>query len=258
MRSLAVVGLGLIGTSVIQAAKRRWPDVHPRGISRTDSLDAVTGCEVVVLATPVDAIIDILPKIKPLIGPDTLVIDAGSTKRAILAAASGMPQFVGGHPMAGGTEPGPAGAKSDLFDGRAWFLMNPRAQKALIDRAAAFVSGLGATPVVMDDDGRRHDEIVAAVSHLPQVVASALMVVASEAVGPDGLQWAGSGLRDTTRLARSHSDMWMSILATNKDQVRPLLKQLAMRLDIIADHLDDRDAVRQLFDDAVRAKSSCL
>ena len=74
MRSLAVVGLGLIGTSVILAAKRRWPDVHPRGIGRTDSLDGVTGADVVVLATPVDAIIEILPKIQSLIGPGTLVI----------------------------------------------------------------------------------------------------------------------------------------------------------------------------------------
>ena len=83
------------------------------------------------------------------------------------------------------------------------------------------------------------------------------MVVASEAVGPtdcNGL--VGPARHHEAR--PSHADMWMSILATNKDQVRPLLKQLAMRLDIIADHLDDRDAVRQLLDEAVRAKSSCL
>ena len=122
----------------------------------------------------------------------------------------------------------------------------------------AFVEGLGAKPQLFSDNGEQHDRIVAAVSHLPQITASALMTVVSEAMGPSGLQWAGTGLRDTTRLALSHADMWMGILATNQDQLKPLLKDLAARLDQIADHLDDREAVRLLFDEAVRAKASCL
>ena len=84
------------------------------------------------------------------------------------------------------------------------------------------------------------------------------MAVASQAAGSEGLEWAGSGLRDTTRLALSHADMWTSILATNRDQLKPLLKDLAARLDAIADRLDDRDAVTHLFDEALRAKASCL
>jgi prephenate dehydrogenase len=257
---LAVVGLGLIGTSVSLAAKARWPGVDIAGLDRADSLDGIRGADVVVLAAPVDSIIEMLPQVARLVSANTLVLDTGSTKREILSAAAmaGIPQFVGGHPMAGGTQPGPAGARADLFKERTWFLMAKDAAPGALARATAFVEGLGGTPHLFPDNGEQHDRIVAAISHLPQVAASALMVVADQAVGADGLQWAGAGLRDTTRLALSHAEMWTSILATNRDQLRPLLKDLAARLDTIADHLDDREAVKRLFDEAVRAKASCL
>jgi prephenate dehydrogenase len=111
---------------------------------------------------------------------------------------------------------------------------------------------------VIDDQGERHDRVMAAVSHLPQVTASALMVVAANGVSAEELAWAGAGLRDTTRLASSRADVWQGILATNKDLLAPLLKQLAADLDTLADSLDDPAAVGELFDAAVRAKASCL
>jgi len=259
-RSIAVVGLGLIGTSVVLAAKARWPAIGITGLDRSDSLDGIRGADVVVLAAPVDSIIEMLPELARLVSATTLVLDTGSTKRAILSAAAGagIPQFVGGHPMAGGTQSGPAGARADLFTGRTWFLMAKDAPPRALERATAFVEGLGATPHRFPDNGEQHDRIAAAVSHLPQVVASTLMTVARDAAGADGLKWAGAGLRDTTRLALSHADMWTSILATNQDQLQPLLTDLAARLVAIANQLDDREAVRRLFDDAVRAKASCL
>jgi prephenate dehydrogenase len=258
--SIAVVGRGLIGASVSLAAQARWPGIAVTGLDRADPLDRIQGADIVVLAAPVDAIIAMLPEVAARVSENTLVLDTGSTKRAILAAAdqAGVPRFVGGHPMAGGTQPGPGGARADLFAGRTWFLMGAKATPGAMDTATAFVAGLGATPHVFPDDGEQHDRIVAAISHLPQVTASALMAVASQAAGSVGLQWAGSGLRDTTRLALSHADMWTSILATNSDQLKPLLKDLAARLDAIADRLDDREAVARLFDEALRAKASCL
>jgi prephenate dehydrogenase len=260
VRSVAIIGLGLIGTSVKLAAGRRWPGVEIREIHRTDSLDAVRGTECVILATPVDHIIATLPQLAPLVDQNAVVIDTGSTKRAIVEAARriGFPQFVGGHPVAGGTAAGPGEARADLFDGRPWILINDNADRQTLGRAREFVAGLGANAIVVDDDGSEHDRILAAISHLPQVVASALMVVAAEAAGPKGLKWAGAGLRDTTRLAQSHAEMWLSILATNRDALRPLLKQLGAQLDSLADRLDDPEAVKKLFDDARRAKSSCL
>ena len=257
---IAIVGLGLIGTSVSLAARARWPGVEVVGLDRSDPLKGVRGADVVVLAAPVDIIIDMMPALARLVTAHTLVLDTGSTKRAVLAAAAKarIPQFVGGHPMAGGARPGTAGARADLFEGRTWFLMAKDAAPGALERATAFVEGLGARRHLFSDAGEQHDRIVAAVSHLPQITASALMTVVSDAMGPDGLQWAGTGLRDTTRLASSHADMWMGILATNQDQLKPLLKDLATRLDQIADHLDDGEVVRRLFDEAVRAKASCL
>jgi prephenate dehydrogenase len=83
------------------------------------------------------------------------------------------------------------------------------------------------------------------------------MAVVARAVGVDNLQWAGNGLRDTTRLASSQAAMWESVLASNSQELKPLLKYLASELATIANHLDDRDAIRKLFDEANRAKASC-
>jgi prephenate dehydrogenase len=99
---------------------------------------------------------------------------------------------------------------------------------------------------------------MAAISHLPQITASALMTVVAGAVRKNDLEWAGRGLRDTTRLASSPAGMWESVLSTNRDEVRPLLKELAAKLDAIADQLDDPSVINALFTAAARAKSSCL
>ncbi len=257
---LVVIGPGLIGSSVVLAAKRKWPSIQTRAIDRAENIDVVSKADVVVLATPVDATIDILPEVSQLVEPAALVIDTGSTKRAILnaAKAAGLKTFVGGHPMAGGTTAGPAEARANLFDNAPWFLMNPDAPAGLIDRAAKFVEALGARSIRMADHGEYHDHVMAAISHLPQVTASMLMTVVASAVSRQDLEWSGRGLRDTTRLATSPASMWESVLATNHDEVRPLLKELAARLDAIADRLDDPAAIKELFSAAARAKSSCL
>lgn len=256
---LAIVGPGLIGTSVALAAARRWPGLEVRTVDRGDSLESIGDSLVVVLAMPVDVIIETLPRLGAIVHRQALVLDTGSTKRAVMAAAAaaGLSQFVGGHPMAGGTTTGPAEARADLFDGQAWFLANPDAPDA-VRRAVKFVEALGARPVVLNDRGEEHDRLMAAVSHLPQLVASALMLTAARAVGDDNLKWAGRGLRDTTRLAASQASVWESVLASNGQEIKPLLRALASELVTLSDCLDDRAAIRRFFDAASRAKSSCL
>lgn len=253
---LAVVGPGLIGTSVTLAAQRRWPGLDVRTVDQGEALDGVGDALVVVLAAPVDAIIEMLPKLARVISPQTLVLDTGSTKHSIMraAAAARMPQFVGGHPMAGGTSSGPETARADLFDARPWFLTNPDSPDAM-RRAVKFVEALGARAVPLSDHGQEHDRLMAAVSHLPQLTASALMIAVARAIGDDNLKWAGNGLRDTTRLASSGAEMWESVLATNSKELKPLLKMLAADLATLADRLEDRDAVRRFFEEAARAKS---
>jgi prephenate dehydrogenase len=109
------------------------------------------------------------------------------------------------------------------------------------------VQALGSIPIFMTDDGSEHDRVMGAVSHLPQVVASALMSRVGEAVGYQKLAYAGAGLRDTTRLAESGANVWESVLATNADILRPLLLELAEDLRHIAADLNDSAAVRRLF-----------
>jgi prephenate dehydrogenase len=255
-QGLAIVGPGLIGRSIALAARRRWPDLQVNTVDQADALSAIGGALVVVLSAPVNAILEMMPRLPRVLQPNALVMDTGSTKRAIMAAAAAarIRHFVGGHPMAGGTSV--ADARADLFDGRTWFLTNPDSPDA-VRRAAKFVEALGAKPVVLHDHGEEHDRLMAAVSHLPQVTASMLMSVVSRTVGADNLQWAGSGLRDTTRLAASQAGVWQSILASNSHELRPLLKQLASELAAFADRLEDPEAVRQLFEEANRAKRSC-
>ncbi len=129
--TLAVVGPGLIGTSVVLAAKRKWPSILTRTIDRSERLDPISKADLVVLATPVGVTIELLPALKQLLDPAALVIDTGSTKRMILQAAkaAGVTAFVGGHPMAGGATPGPSEARANLFDNMPWFMMNPDAHR---------------------------------------------------------------------------------------------------------------------------------
>lgn len=254
---LAIVGPGLIGTSVALAARRRWPSLDIRTVDHGEPLSKIGNALVIVLATPVDAILQILPKLPGAVDPRALILDTGSTKRAVMVAAAmaGLRQFVGGHPMAGGTA-GVTGARAELFDEAPWFLTNPDSPDA-VQRAVKFVEALGAQPIVLADHGEEHDRLMAAISHLPQVAASTLMAVVARVVGHDNLKWAGKGLRDTTRLAASRPEMWQSILATNSAELKPLLKFYASELVAFADRLEDPEAVKQLFDEAARAKASC-
>ena len=254
-QGLAIVGPGLIGRSVALAARRRWPDLQVRMIDKGQPLAGIGNVLVVVLAAPVDVILDTIPRLPAVISPEALVVDTGSTKHAIMKAAADaqIRNFVGGHPMAGGTSI--EDARADLFDGCPWFLTNPDSPDA-VARASRLVEALGATPVVLSDRGQEHDRLMAAVSHLPQVTATLLMAVVARSVGADNLRWAGSGLRDTTRLASSRAEVWQSVLSSNGQELKPLIKYLASELASFADRLEDQAAVRELFDEANRAKSS--
>lgn len=252
---LAIVGPGLIGTSIGLAATRRWPNLEIVTIDAGQPLSLIGNALVVVLAAPVDAILKILPEL-PAVIPDTaLVIDTGSTKQAIISAAAQtrIRHFVGGHPMAGGTSIDDA--RADLFDGRPWFLIN-RSEPGALKRAAKFVEALGASPVIFEDGGEEHDRLMAAISHVPQITSSMLMAVVARAAGPDNLHYAGNGLRDTTRLAGSSASMWHGILASNREHIAPILKFLANELHALADRLDDPVAVAAVFDEANRARAS--
>jgi len=263
-RTIGIAGTGLIGTSIALAARRAWPDVGLSGFDRADvlrqpevvsvfsrlspDLATLAECDLIVVALPVEAITRAVKVLTGLAGAGTILTDTGSTKRAIVDAAAGIPSFVGGHPMAGAERGGPGLARADLFDGRTWWVVP--AEPAATGLVRDFVEGLGAAPVEIE--AARHDVLVAAISHLPQVVASALMARVGQTVGEEGLGHAGAGLRDTTRLAASPAAMWTSVLGANAGEIAPLLSALASDLEQIAGQLEDAEAVQRLFTEANR------
>jgi prephenate dehydrogenase len=255
--SLAIVGAGLIGTSIRQAALRAWPALPVATVDHADDVSAIAGASLVVLAAPVRANIALLAAIQPHITPATVVTDTGSTKRAICAAASahaGM-DFIGGHPMAGAARGGAAHARVDLFDGRPWILTpRPANPSDAVARLDAFVTGLGGVPHVMTPE--LHDRFVGVVSHLPQLTSSALMHVVGKLAGDAGLEIAGAGLTDTTRLAASPAGIWKDIAATNDDVLREALDQLIRTLVELRDSLATGEGIDAVFTSACRWRTS--
>jgi prephenate dehydrogenase len=254
---IVIVGVGLIGGSILQAAKLAWPSIDIAGIDVQDDLARVAGAELVILSAPVRTNIGVIEELPPFVSANTVVTDTGSTKRAIVAAAAALPSltFVGGHPMAGAARGGAANARADLFQGRPWIL-TPRSDHPpdAVAGLEAFVAGLGATPHVMTPE--LHDRFVGAVSHLPQLTASALMHVVGKLAGDAGLEIAGAGLMDTTRLATSPPDIWKDVAATNEDVLRDALDTLIRTLTDLRDGLEGGDAIDAVFTSACRWRTS--
>lgn len=262
---IAVVGLGLIGGSVALAARHRWPALSIVGIDRPEvlarvaarlaaietaaDLDSVRGADLIVLAAPVPEILDMLGRLPGRADAGAIVTDVGSTKRAIVERAGRLAPtvtFVGGHPLAGAATSGFDSARPDLFDGRTWLLTpTPGCDPRPVERLCRFVSGLGACPRAID--AQAHDRLMAALSHLPQLAASMLMRVAGELAGPGGLDLAGAGLFDTTRLAASPPEVWSGICATNADHLGSALDQYIAALTSLRSALTDPARIHEAF-----------
>ena len=253
---VAVVGFGLLGASVARAAARRWPRIEIVPLDRGDSLGGVSRAELIVLAAPVLASIEVLTALPPYLASGTIVTDVCSTKRLIAGAAGAVPglTFIGGHPMAGDVRSGAAYARADLFDGRPWILTPGPNHTAELQRLEEFVVGLGAVPHVMTPE--LHDRFVGAVSHLPQLTASALMHAVGKLAGDAGLEIAGRGLHDATRLASSSPAVWKDIAMTNHDVLRTALDTLIATLTEMRDTLESGEGVDTVFTSACRWRAT--
>jgi prephenate dehydrogenase len=269
-RHIGIVGLGLIGGSIALASREIWPSAIVIGVDNKDVLETamrlhaidvaaddpvvLAEADIVILAAPVRQNLNLLASLEDNVRQAAVVTDTGSTKRSMLAASKGLPPrftFVGGHPLAGAASGGLEHARPDLFKGRPW-LLTPRDDGAgeALERLLAFTRALGAEPRVMTADV--HDHLLAFLSHLPQLTASALMQVVGEAVGRDGLALSGRGLVDTTRLASSPSDIWKDIGATNGDEIARALDTLIAVLADLRQDLERGDRLGEVFDAARR------
>ena len=266
-RRIGIVGLGLIGGSLALGCRRRWPHALVVGVDRNDVLEQAMvrhaidvaaddlgmlgDVDVVVLCAPVETCISLMPDVAAVVGHDAVVTDVGSTKRAVMAAArehfADGPVFVGGHPFAGAARAGIEYGSPDLFAGRPWFLTRGARgddESAAFARLEAFVAAFGADPRPIAAD--EHDRVMAALSHVPQLVASSLMRVVGASVGAEGLAFAGRGLRDTTRLSSSPGDVWADVMTTNHDAIAPVLDALIADLVALRDDAS-ADALRRVF-----------
>ena len=251
-REMAVVGVGLIGGSLALAARKAGlvetvtgvdaDPIHREVALATGMVDrAAAGLTadlsragLVVLAVPVAEIVALLPEVARHVKNGCLVTDVGSVKGSILAVGdTAFPdgRFVAGHPIAGQERSGPAAARPDLFEGANWIVTPSGLTNAnAVERVSALWRGVGSTIVTME--AAWHDEVFAAVSHLPHLVAYALMdAVLGLPLGEERLQFAAGGLRDFTRVAASHPLMWRDIFLMNRD---PVLRALAEYRGVLA------------------------
>jgi prephenate dehydrogenase len=267
---VAIVGYGLIGGSLGLAIREHWPKAMVIAIDRKDVIETAmrlgaadiggddlglaAGAELIVLAAPARANIDAISQLEAFVPGAALVTDVTSTKRAIVDAARTLParlRFVGGHPLAGAAVGGVDAARPDLFDGRPWILTpgDGAVDPALTNMLAV----LGARVRIMTPEA--HDELLAYISHLPQLTASALMSVVGERAGERGLAHAGRGLRDTTRLASSPPEIWRDVAATNRDHLAAAIDELIGVLQRLKNDLTaDGDALDAVFASAARWK----
>lgn len=244
-RQMAVVGVGLIGGSLALATKQAGAVQTVVGVGRSEASRAVAqargltdrvtedlasgvrGADLVVLAVPVREILRLLPEVARLADPGCVVTDVGSVKGPILAAGdAAFPdgRFVASHPIAGKEQAGPAAARAELFRGANWILTpGPHTRPDAAEKVEALWAAAGARVLRMEAGW--HDEVFATVSHLPHLVAYALMdaVLATER-GGERVRFSAGGLRDFTRVAGSDPVMWRDIFLMNRG---PVLKALA-------------------------------
>jgi prephenate dehydrogenase len=264
---ISILGTGLLGTSVglaLRGAGFRGSIVGwNRGAEQgnealrmgavdslaVDGLDAARASQVTVIAVPIFATLDWMEKLAPVLGPNQLVTDVGSTKRVISETAARLyntPEraaFLPGHPMAGKERGGAALGDANLFRGAVWLftddqnvLRSPQGAQLVRDWRE-LVSAMGSK--TLDLDPARHDELVAWVSHLPQFTATALSALLEEEVGdaPELKDVGGRALREMTRLGSSPFSMWRDIAHTNTEAVERTLLALEQRLAQLRENL---------------------
>lgn len=277
---VAIVGLGLMGGSLGLALKQRQLCRQVVGLVRrneaareaeavgvadfatTDPAQALPDADLIVFSTPVRTIIRQLGEWASLYKPGAVITDMGSTKQAIVQAMAELPPGVhpvGSHPMCGKEQAGLEAAEATLYQGAPWIVTPlertpPGATDLIFDLAEA----VGAKPRLLAAD--RHDKLVAAISHLPHALATALVLAAQQVAEDDPAVWevAASGFRDTSRVAASDVTMMLDILLTNRAAVGQMVAlaqaQLAQLVEALAS--ENEPALRELLERASQQRKS--
>jgi prephenate dehydrogenase len=267
IRQITIIGTGLIGGSFGLAVKKRGFKGRIVGCDRApvlklardlgaidkaeaDPVKAARDSQVVLLAVPVGAIIELIGRLSPSLPPKTLLADVGSTKAEVLACASATfgkqvgRRFLAGHPMAGKEQAGVEASDPDLFQGAVWFVTpapNQEVFEGLSGEFLGWVEKIGAGVASMDADA--HDQLCSWISHLPQFISTALAATLVDEYGEDAplLETGGRALREMTRISGSPYSMWRDVALTNKKNIRHALLKLEQRLAHIRENLDTKE-----------------
>jgi prephenate dehydrogenase len=248
MSHAAVIGTGLIGASIGLALREQgwstsgWDPsleamtvaVERGAVEPSDSIrEAIDGADLVILAGPFSANLETLQALDT----DALITDVTSVKQPFIAQAPTRLRFVGGHPMAGREHAGPGAASGSLFRGAAWILCDDRTAPDDLTAMQAIVTSVGANPVIMSAD--HHDRVVAAISHLPHLLAVALVDLVQET--PDTVHLVSGSFRDLTRVASAESAWWPEVLAANSASVGDALDGLIDHLQTLRNDIENGD-----------------
>jgi prephenate dehydrogenase len=283
IKRLSVIGVGLIGGSFARALKHAGAVAEVVGYSRgrdhveeakalgvvdrtaDSAAAAVAGADLVVVATPVGAMDAVLADIAPVLGERTVVTDVGSAKGTVVAAARDrlgerFARFVPGHPIAGTERSGAAASFAELFTKRR-VILTPVAETA--PDAVALVHALwtAAGAEVVEMDVERHDQILAATSHLPHVLAYGLVdLLAAMDASEEVFRFSAGGFYDFTRIASSDPVMWRDICVANAEQLAAILGRYRDMLDGLIEAVERGDGARleRIFSRAKRARDTLL
>jgi prephenate dehydrogenase len=253
-RKIAIIGVGLIGGSLARALRRAGQRARIVGYGRNhldlqraielgviDGFEtrlqaAVQDADMIVVAVPVGAIADVLHEIRPYLAADAVITDVGSTKHGVVATAreqlgAAVAAFVPGHPIAGDERRGVEASRADLFDGRTVLLTPVEETRPLaVARVRALWEATGARVAEMDPE--RHDQVLAATSHLPHVLAFALVdTLARMDDSEEIFRYAAGGFRDFTRIASSDPVVWRDICLANGEHILATLARYRAALD---------------------------
>ena len=255
-----IVGTGLIGTSIaLNLAEKGWPlelvDTSERELELAKALipNAIKldKIELVIVATPPALALDAIRKAHKL-NPQALILDVGSVKSKLQDEISSFPdiakRFIGTHPIAGREKRGAQSARSDLFLERAWIICpTEKAQPEDLDKTIQLVKTLGANPYIMSP--REHDNVLARISHLPQILSVVLASSISD-LGDD-LSLAGQGLRDMLRISASDGRLWAEILLKNQEEVVEAVEDFQDILESLLEAIEDNGEMKiiEIFDD---------
>ena len=282
-KKITIIGVGLIGGSLGLALKEKKPNFKIVGIDKQEIIkkaiargaidegtvnleEGIKEADIVIIATPVKTILNILTQINPFLKKGCLVTDTGSTKQKIVQKADKVLSkdifFIGGHPMAGSEEYGIESANPHLFQDRTYILTPTKKSNSIaIEKISSLIKMIDAKKLILDS--LEHDRIVGTVSHLPQIMAVSLLNMISGLVQKENnnnyFKAIGEGFKDMTRIASSPYKIWEDICDTNQENIVEMIQEFKSYLGVIEDKLKNNpNSLKEEFQTAKMSRKKCF